>query len=56
MSESDDKWSLLSAEYWKKFEAAFNNLTLEYDEDDSGTIVGEDEETHSSGEIRIGRC
>jgi hypothetical protein len=55
MDEVDDKWDRLAKEYWNKFESAFNNLTLEYDADESGYIQG-DEESHGTGEIRIGRA
>lgn len=43
--ETDDKWDLLAKDYDKKFEMAFNNMHLEYDADDSGTIQGEEEQT-----------
>ena len=55
MSELNDKWDRLATEYWKKFDLAFNNMTLEYDEDESGAI--DDEESgHKPNELRIGRC
>lgn len=53
--EIDDKWDRLAKTYWEKFQSAFNNLTLEYDEDESGTIQG-DEEQSSTGELRIRRA
>lgn len=55
MDESDDKWSRLATIYQEKFDRSFNNMKLEYDEDDSGTIEGE-EEQQSQASIRIGRA
>jgi hypothetical protein len=55
MDTLDDKWDILSKAYFDKFQTAFNNMTLEYDEDESGYISGE-EENHSATEIRIGRA
>ena len=55
MDEVDDKWDRLAKEYQQKFDTAFNNMKLEYDEDESGTIQGQ-EEGHNPSEIRIGRA
>jgi hypothetical protein len=55
MDEVDDKWSRLAASYWDKFQTSFNNMKLEYDEDESGGI-DEEEEGHAPGELRIGRA
>jgi hypothetical protein len=55
MDEVNDKWDMLATNYWKKFENSFNNMTLEYDEDESGAI-DEEEEGHKPGELRIGRA
>ena len=55
MDGLNDKWDMLATSYWKKFETAFNNMTLEYDEDESGG-VDETEEGHKPGELRIGRA
>jgi hypothetical protein len=54
MDNRDDKWGILAEEYWKKFESAFTNLKLEYDEDESLTITG-DEGTYNPNRINIGR-
>jgi hypothetical protein len=56
MDQADDKWDKLAQAYWQKFQDSFNNLTLEYDEDESGTIDGEDEEQQGLGGVTIGRC
>lgn len=42
MTETDDKWDLLQKLYQDKFEKAFNNLTLDYDEDESGGVEGQE--------------
>jgi len=55
MDEVNDKWDMLARSYWDKFQAAFNSLTLEYDEDESGAI-DESEEVHKPNELRIGRA
>jgi hypothetical protein len=55
MDEVDDKWSRLAEQYWNKFQNEFNNLRLEYDEDESGGVSGE-EEQHKATELRIGRA
>lgn len=55
MNEEGDKWEMLSKLYMEKFEKAFNSLTLEYDEDDSGNIAGE-EEASRPNTLRIGRA
>lgn len=52
--EVDDKWSVISKEYWDRFNDSFNSLKLEYDEDDSGTIAGDEEQT-GPGSLRIRR-
>lgn len=53
--EADDKWDRLATVYKEEFEKAFNNMKLDYDEDDSGAIAGEEEQTSVSS-IRIGRA
>jgi len=53
--EQGDKWDRLSATYYDKFEKAFNNMKLDYDEDESGT-VDEEEQQQSPAELRIGRA
>jgi len=55
MDEEGDKWDRLSKLYQEKFDKFFNNMKLEYDEDESGNI-SEDEQQKSTGEIRIGRA
>jgi len=55
MDEADDKWSRIAEIYWKKFETAFSNMHLDYDEDESGEI-DESEKQKSQSEIRIGRA
>jgi hypothetical protein len=55
MDEADDKWSRLAAIYQEKFEKSFNNMKLDYDEDESGTVT-DDEAQQSQTEIRIGRA
>lgn len=52
--EPDDKWDMLAKDYEKKFDKAFSNMKLEYDEDDSGTIT-EDEEQSGINEVRLFR-
>ena len=54
MKDSDDKWARLATIYGDKFEKAFNNMKLDYDEDESGTV--EEEETQNATELRIGRA
>jgi hypothetical protein len=56
MDEQNDKWDRLSIAYWDKFQTAFNNLKLEYDEDESGNIEGGDEEGSQPSSLRIQRC
>jgi hypothetical protein len=56
MDEESDRWQKLADIYLKKFEDSFNNLKLEYDEDESGSIEGGDEEGQNSTELRIQRC
>jgi hypothetical protein len=53
--DETDKWYLLATKYWDKFTQAFGNMTLEYDEDESGT-VSEDEQQGGINEIRIRRA
>jgi hypothetical protein len=53
--EESDMWDLLARDYKEKYEKAFNNMTLEYDEDESGSIEGQEEMKRPS-EIRIGRA
>ena len=55
MDEADDKWSRLADAYWKKFDTAFSNMKLDYDEDESGAI-DESERQQSQTSLRIGRA
>lgn len=55
MDEVDDKWDRLSITYKEKFDNAFNTMKLDYDEDESGAITGEEEQQGPS-EVRIGRA
>jgi len=55
MDEESDKWDRLATIYGKKFDDAFNNMKLEYDEDESGQI-DESETQKSQTELRIGRA
>ncbi len=55
MDEEGDKWDRLSKIYAEKFDKSFNNMKLDYDEDDSGAI-DETESQRSQTEIRIGRA
>lgn len=52
--EVDDKWSVIAKAYWERFNESFNSLKLEYDEDASGTIEGDEEQT-GPGSLRIRR-
>ena len=52
--EVDDKWSVIAKAYWDRFNDSFNSLKLEYDEDASGTIEGDEEQT-GPGSLRIRR-
>lgn len=53
--ETDDKWDRLSKLYYDKFDKAFNNMKLDYDEDESGSI-DEQEKQQSQTSFRIGRA
>ena len=55
MDEEGDKWDRIVKIYAEKFDKAFNNMHLDYDEDESGTI-DEGEKQKSQTEIRIGRA
>lgn len=54
MDEADDKWARLATIYQEKFDKAFNNMKLEYDEDESGTI--DEAEKQGTSELKIGRA
>jgi hypothetical protein len=55
MDEADDKWARLAEIYQKKFDNAFSNMKLDYDEDESGAI-DEAEAQQSQTSLRIGRA
>ncbi len=55
MDEADDKWSRIATIYQEKVDKAFNNMKLDDDEDESGTI-DEAEKQKGQLEIRIGRA
>lgn len=55
MDELDDKWDRVAKLYQEKFDKAFNNMKLDYDEDDSGAI-DESEKQQSQTSLRIGRA
>ena len=52
--EVDDKWDMLAKDYEKKFEKEFSTLRLDYDEDESGGVQGEEEQKNVNG-LRIQR-
>lgn len=52
--EVDDKWDMTQKAYDEKFKQAWTNLTLDYDEDESGGIQG-DEAQQGISSIRISR-
>ena len=55
MDEIDDKWDRIAKLYQEKFDKAFNNMKLDYDEDESGAI-DESEKQQSQTSLRIGRA
>lgn len=56
MDEINDKWDRIQALYWEKFNQSFNTMALDYDEDDSGTIIGADEEQQNTSSLRVNRA
>ena len=46
--ETDDKWDMLYRDYSTLFEKAFTSLKLDYDEDESGGISGEEAQTKAN--------
>jgi hypothetical protein len=55
MDDDNDKWTRVADRYWSLFSNSFDTLKLEYDEDESGTISGVEEEQASISSIRIFR-
>ena len=53
--EKDDRWGLLADDYQKRYEGAFNALTLDYDDDSSGGVQGGVEAQQTSTSLRITR-
>lgn len=53
--EEGDKWDLLQKDYMAKFEKSFNTLTLDYDEDESGGVQGQEVQQNLTS-LRIGRA
>ena len=51
----EDKWALLSSKYWDLFQNEFNNMSVEYDADESGTI-DEEEEQRNLSEVKVNRA
>ena len=52
--QENDKWDLIQKDYYNKFEKSFTTMTLDYDEDDSGGVQGQEvQQTVSS--LRIFR-
>ena len=51
----DDKWDRLAGKYDEKYKSAFTTMKVEYDEDESGSIVGDDEEAQGISGLRISR-
>ena len=56
MGEEGDKWNLLASSYWDKFQIAFDQMSLAYDEDESGYIDSEEEDQANISEFKIGRA
>lgn len=52
--QSDDKWDLIAKDYLAKFKESFSTLRIDYDEDESGGVQGE-EEQQNVGEIKVSR-
>ena len=51
----DDKWDRLAGKYEDKYKNSFSNMKVDYDEDESGNISGEDEEGQNLTSLRISR-
>jgi len=52
----DDKWNRLAEKYEEKHKNSFTNMKVEYDEDESGSITGDDEEGYGISSMEISRC
>ena len=54
-ADPEDKWERLANKYWELFQSEFNNMVVEYDADESGTIE-EEEKQRNLTEIRVNRA
>jgi hypothetical protein len=52
--EQNDRWDLIRQDYEKKFETAFSTLAIDYDENESGGVQGDEAQQFTSS-IRIQR-
>lgn len=52
--EKDDRWDLIAMTYDDLFEKSFNSLALDYDEDESGGVQGQEAQTNATS-IRVQR-
>ena len=55
-SDEGDKWDRLSIIYDKRFSDAFGGMKVEYDLDESGSIVGQDEEGRNLNTFTLERA
>jgi len=53
--DPEDKWQVLALKYWELFQSEFNNMAVDYDADESGTIE-EEERQRNLTEIRVNRA
>ena len=53
--EIEDKWDRLATEFGTKYNDKFKNMKVEYDEDESGSIIGT-EEQRKINEVRLYRA
>jgi len=56
MKDVDDIWDRRAIMYWERFNESFGAMKLDYDEDESGSISGDDEEQASAGGFHISRA
>lgn len=52
--EKDDRWDILQQEYLEAFNDAFKSMSLDYDEDESGGVEGEESQSNITS-LRIQR-
>ena len=55
MKSSDDIWHTRALMYWDRFNESFGGMALDYDEDESGAISGEDEQQASPAGFYVSR-